>query len=52
MPKKTEKEALWDFLTSIFLQNIKKVKGRASGDIKKFSKKISQRGKKVERGTL
>ena len=36
---RAKKGNIWNFLTSILLQNIKKIEG---GDIKKFRKRISQ----------
>ena len=42
---------LWDLLTYILLQNIKKLEGGLFWDLKKFSKKISHSAeKKIERG--
>ena len=45
MPKKTEKGDLWDFPTSILLQNIKKMQGGPFGE-KKFPKIMSRSAKK------
>ena len=47
MPKKTE-GSLWDFSTSILLQNIKKLKGGVFGEI--FFRKMSHNAEKNERG--
>ena len=49
MPKKTEMGDLWDFPTSILLQNIKKMQGGPFGE-KKFPKTMSRSAKKIERG--
>ena len=38
VPKNLKEETLWNFLTFVLLQNIKKMKGGPFGDIKKFSK--------------
>ena len=43
--RKTERGTLWDFLTSILSQNIKKMQGDPSGKIF-FEKKVSQCQKK------
>ena len=49
MPKKTERGGtLWDFSTSILLQNIKKCRGTLWGNC--FSKKKSRSAEKNERG--
>ena len=48
MPKNLKEGTLWDFLTFVLLQNIKKMKGGSFGDIKKLLKKISQTRKKGE----
>ena len=39
--KKCERETLWDFLTSILLQDIETNEGAPFGAIQKFSKKVS-----------
>ena len=49
MPKKTERGALWDFLTSILSQNIKKNAGGTLWGKNFFSKrKVSQCRKKMK----
>ena len=49
MPKKTERGTLWDFLTSILSQNIKKMQGGPFGE--KFCfEKTSRSAEKKERG--
>ena len=50
MPKKLKGGTLWDFLTSILSQNIKKLKGDPLG--KFFFEKKSHNAEKTERGTL
>ena len=49
MPKKTERGTLWDFLTSILSQNIKK-NARGTFGEKLFSEKKSRSAEKNERG--
>ena len=44
--KKTERGTLWDFLTSILSQNIKKMQGGPFGENFFFEKKVSQCRKK------
>ena len=51
MPKQTEKGDLWDFPTSILLQNIKKMQGGPFGE-KKFPKTMSRSAKKNWKGGL
>ena len=47
MPKILKKGTLWDFLTFVLLQNIKKIERRTLwGHLKNFEKKISQSRKK------
>ena len=41
VPKNVNGGTLWDFLTSIVLQNIKKVEGETLGGIQKASKKVA-----------
>ena len=56
VPKKPKRDrtgapgALWDLLTSILLQNIKKLKGNPLESLKNCQNKISQRQKKSKRG--
>ena len=47
MPKKTERGTLWDFLTSILLQNSKKLKGAFRGE-KSFFEKKSHSAEKMD----
>ena len=49
-PKNVKGGTLWDLLTYILLQNIKKLEGGPLGDISKFSKKLHSAEKL--RGTL
>ena len=48
VPKNLKEETLWNFLTFVLLQNIKKMKGGPFGDIKKFSKISIKKPKRGE----
>ena len=50
MLKNVEGGTLWDLLTYIQLQNMKKLEGGPFRDIKKFSKKSRTVPKKIRRG--
>ena len=52
MPKKTEREGLWDFSTSILLQNSKKSKKGPFPQRNFFFEKSPTISKKSEGGTL
>ena len=52
MSKNVKKGTLWDLLTYVLLQNIKKLEGGSFGDIEKISKKKSNSPKKINRGPL
>ena len=48
VPKILKKGTLWDFLTFVLLQNIKKIERKTLwGHLKNFEKKVSQSRKKV-----
>ena len=50
VPKILKKGTLWDFLTFVLLQNIKKIEKRTLwGHLKNFGKKVSQSRKKVKK---
>ena len=56
VPKNVKGRTLWDFLTSILLQNIKTNEGGPFGAIEKFSKKpkkiLSEKHQDSQRGIL
>ena len=51
-PWRAERGTLSSFLTSIVLQNIKKIEGGPFGDIENLSKKVSQCQKKLKGGSF
>ena len=48
--EKSKRGTVWALLTYILLQNIKKLEKRLFWNIEKFSKKVAQCRKKIERG--